>query len=165
MKKLAFSLLLLLILAAIIPFTLPLKNGQPLLSWSELSWRDLPTAALPSLPELPAVFTPTPAPPSRSGEVTSYKWQDSSGQWQISDRPPASGRYETVTVNANANLIQGAKSATTAPAAPSAAPVSAKPVAAPVAVGGAVQLLHDAQGVEQQLKERAQTMEQTIQRH
>jgi hypothetical protein len=36
-----------------------------------------------------------------------YKWQDDDGTWHYSDQPQAGENIETVTVNTNANLIQG----------------------------------------------------------
>ncbi|MFT4763482.1 MAG: hypothetical protein ACI9OH_000569 [Oleispira sp.] len=36
-----------------------------------------------------------------------YKWQDDDGTWHYSDQPQAGKNIETVTVNTNANLIQG----------------------------------------------------------
>ncbi|MEH6449345.1 MAG: DUF4124 domain-containing protein [Oleispira sp.] len=36
-----------------------------------------------------------------------YKWQDEDGSWHYSDQPQAGKKIETVTVNTNANLIQG----------------------------------------------------------
>ena len=36
-----------------------------------------------------------------------YKWQDEEGTWHYSDQPQAGKNIETVTVNTNANLIQG----------------------------------------------------------
>jgi len=36
-----------------------------------------------------------------------YKWQDDEGVWHYSDQPQEDQEVETVTVNTNANLIQG----------------------------------------------------------
>ena len=36
-----------------------------------------------------------------------YKWQDDEGVWHYSDQPQEGQEIETVTVNTNANLIQG----------------------------------------------------------
>ncbi len=36
-----------------------------------------------------------------------YKWQDENGTWHYSDQPQEGQNIETVTVNTNANLIQG----------------------------------------------------------
>ncbi len=38
-----------------------------------------------------------------------YKWQDENGTWHYSDQPQVGQNIETVTVNTNANLIQGLK--------------------------------------------------------
>ncbi len=35
-----------------------------------------------------------------------YKWQDAAGQWQITDRPPATGiAYETLHYRSDQNLL------------------------------------------------------------
>jgi hypothetical protein len=47
--------------------------------------------------------TPFEPPPA----VTQmYKWQDASGQWQISDRPPESGvKYEMLQYRSDENVV------------------------------------------------------------
>lgn len=35
-----------------------------------------------------------------------YKWQDASGQWQVSDRPPDAGiKYEVLQYRSNENVV------------------------------------------------------------
>lgn len=45
--------------------------------------------------------------PSINTTQSFYKWQDDEGTWHYSDQPQAGKNIETVTVNTNANLIQG----------------------------------------------------------
>lgn len=47
--------------------------------------------------------TPLEPPPT----VTQmYKWQDASGQWQVSDRPPDAGiQYEVLQYRSNENVV------------------------------------------------------------
>jgi len=44
--------------------------------------------------------------PASATQQTLYRWKDKHGNWQISDKPPASGvKYETVHYPTNANVI------------------------------------------------------------
>jgi len=104
MRKL-ISMLIILVIAGIAPFILPLKNGEPLLKWSQLSIPSM--LKLPQFPDLSALTDLFKAKPDNSSTpVTSYKWRDSEGNWQLSDKPPQNGRYETIIVDPNANLLQ-----------------------------------------------------------
>ena len=41
---------------------------------------------------------------------TLYKWQNSKGEWQVTDTPPAKGtRYTTITSSDQVNVMPGAK--------------------------------------------------------
>ncbi len=40
-------------------------------------------------------------------ETTVYRWQAPDGSWQFSDTPPVQGTAEKITVDPNANLIEG----------------------------------------------------------
>jgi len=47
--------------------------------------------------------TPLAPPPA---ETTLYKWQDESGQWQVSDNPPTDDRdYETLQFRSDTNIV------------------------------------------------------------
>lgn len=115
MRLIIKTLLALLVIAAIAPFTLPLKNGEPLLKWSELN--------LPKLPGLPAMpdFSSGDTQEAPSRPVTTYKWQDAEGNWHLGDTPPPNTPYKTITVDPNTNLIQA-----TTPA-PAAQPTTPEP--------------------------------------
>ena len=59
------------------------------------------TYAPETLPE--ALRAPRPAPAAVAPPL--YKWKDQSGQWHISDQPPAGRAYETVIVDPNTNVL------------------------------------------------------------
>lgn len=45
-----------------------------------------------------------------SSETTAYKWQDTDGNWQITDKPPAGNiAYETITVRSDVNIVPSLK--------------------------------------------------------
>jgi hypothetical protein len=47
----------------------------------------------------------TPIAPAPS-VTTAYKWRDSKGNWQLTDRPPPQGTpYETLEANSDANIL------------------------------------------------------------
>jgi len=107
MRLIIKSMLALLVVAVVIPFTLPLKDGGPLLKWSDIK---MPGA--PHIPELPklSIFNNSGSQEVVSTPVTTYKWRDSEGNWHISDTPPNNIVYEMVTVDPNTNVIQALKS-------------------------------------------------------
>lgn len=158
LRRLMLTLISLLILAAIIPFALPLKDGRPLLDWRQLT--------LPSLPSLPSVSMPEVALPGSGSDepasVTVYRWRDSDGVWQFGSAPPSTGAYETVTVDPNTNLI-----AAPAPA-PVAPPKAAEPVAArkeptiesPYSPDGVKKMMDDAKRVRDMMEDRNETLRQ-----
>jgi hypothetical protein len=78
-------------LAIALPFTLPIKDGQPLLRWQ--------SDKLPQLPQIPVLS------PSKEREVTLYRWQDNQGQWHYSDTPPTDRPSERQVIDPNTNLI------------------------------------------------------------
>ncbi len=97
-RKIIKLLLLLLLLSGILPFVYPF--GRPLLKLSDISMPNL-KAIKEKLPELPRLDT-------RSGQVvTVYRWRDKSGNWSFGSEPPAGVKAESMTVNPDANLIQG----------------------------------------------------------
>jgi hypothetical protein len=97
-RKLNRTLLLLLLLAVIFPFTFPLKEGRPLLSLSDLGLPKMPSLGLPGDGE---------AAGGSGQPVIFYRWQGSDGRAQYSSEPPASGvAYEVIEVDPDTNLIQ-----------------------------------------------------------
>lgn len=110
-----------LVLAGVIPFVLPLRDGKPLLDYRLLSAPELPRLTLPD-------------GETASAPVTVYKWRGADGEWQFGNAPPAQGtRFEVVTVDPEANLIQALKpqAAVAAPADP-ATPPAGSPIGNPI---------------------------------
>lgn len=104
------SMLAVLVVAGAGPFILPLKDGKPLLSLSDLK--------APPLPEVP--FTSFEiggtSEPASNAPVVVYRWKVG-GEWNYSDEPPAEGTpYETVRTWANANVVPAEPVAKRAPA-------------------------------------------------
>lgn len=51
----------------------------------------------------------TPLEPAAT-VTTAYKWKDSDGNWQITDRPPPEGTpYQTLNVSSDANVVPSFK--------------------------------------------------------
>jgi hypothetical protein len=97
-KKIIKLLLLLLLFSGILPFVYPW--GRPLLRLSDLN--------LPKLNEISAKLPELPSIDRRRGEtVTVYRWRDKNGNWSFGSEPPKGVKSETITVNPDANLIQG----------------------------------------------------------
>lgn len=46
-------------------------------------------------------------PDANDTQTVMYKWQDVNGQWHISDRPPAEGPYQEVSVRRGTNVVSG----------------------------------------------------------
>jgi len=64
------------------------------LAWWLLWPQTLPAGLRGSLPVSPAAEPPM-----------LYKWKDAKGQWQVSDRPPATGSYEAVRIDPDTNVL------------------------------------------------------------
>lgn len=133
-RRLIASLLALLVIAAILPFVLPLgKDGKPLL--------EPPKFALPSAPELPNIDPGQwLAGEEQDNEVTVYRWQDEQGQWHYGEQPPEGVAYEERTLDTDANLIQ-------------ALPPASPPTTAPSLGGRLGESLEQARGVEGTLQQ------------
>lgn len=108
MRKIISMLVIILVIAGIAPFILPLKNGEPLLKWSDIS--------IPNLPELPEIAI---LKGDTSTSVTTYKWRDAEAVLHFTDSPPDGVSYQTITVDPNTNVIQSIR-----PSAPAQQTVS-----------------------------------------
>jgi hypothetical protein len=107
-RTLVRSLLGALVLAGVVPFVLPLRDGRPLLDYRTLRAPALPRLALPDIGTGEAGSAP----------VTLYKWRGAEGEWQFGNaEPPAGTPFERLTVDPGANLIQALR-----PELPAAAP-------------------------------------------
>jgi len=105
---------------------------------------------------------------SLSPEKSFYKWQDSDGTWHYSDTPRAQGNVETVTVNTNANLIQGLKEekkpapVVTEKKVEKKVEASSIPLPMTVPMDKVSDMLKDAQNLQQTLDQRNEQMQKGI---
>lgn len=89
MKRPIFFLVVLVAIAFAGPMLMKKPDGSPLM---EAPWNSSSSSS-----DSPSVNT----------SQSFYKWQDEDGTWHYSDQPQTGQNIETVTVNTNANLIQG----------------------------------------------------------
>jgi hypothetical protein len=144
-------LLGLLILAAAVPFVLPLRDGRPLLDYRRIDW--------PHLPDIPGPVLGGDAAPAAA--VTVYKWRGDDGEWQFGGSPPAAGvPFETVSVDPEANRVEGIRSAPAEPVmAPAAAPTGAAGAYSPARIQ---RTLDEAREVQSLLNQRAQQQAEVL---
>jgi hypothetical protein len=156
-------MLLLLVFAAIFPFTFPWKDGKPMLSWSELK--------LPGMPEVevPEITLPGSEEQARDPHqpLSLYRWQDSEGGAQFSNEPPPEGvAYQRVEVNPDANLLQAPppaiKQESPSPQGETA-PDSSLPSPLTVSPGEAMQLIEDAHEIREMSEQRLRQHEELTQ--
>lgn len=90
------TLLLLLTVAALVAFMLPLRGGKPLLDWHALELSELSTSRLPDWIGDHEHTSPR--------QITIYRWRDSAGIWQYGAEPPADGTaYESRRIDSDTN--------------------------------------------------------------
>ena len=89
MKRPIFIMLVLVAIAFAGPMLMKKPDGTPFM---ETPWESLKSSENEA---------------SINAQQSFYKWQDDDGTWHYSDQPQAGKNIETVTVNTNANLIQG----------------------------------------------------------
>ncbi len=70
-----------LVIAGVVPFILPLKNGKPLLDYRQIR--------APSLPDIGVAEFGTNS--VNQEPVTVYKWRGTDGEWQFGSNPPGNG--------------------------------------------------------------------------
>ncbi|EKF74758.1 hypothetical protein A11A3_07038 [Alcanivorax hongdengensis A-11-3] len=90
-----YLIIVIVLVAAVMAalFTLPVKNGNPVLNWQYVRdnwqqpqrWLDHPQALVNGRTD---------------GSAELYRWRDRAGNWQYGQIPPAGVRAETVTVKA-----------------------------------------------------------------
>lgn len=149
---------LVLLLAVIVPFTLPLKGSRPLISLDSLK---MPRLGLPEV-EVPEVVKE-----EEPAVRTAYRWKDQWGSWQYSSEPPAGDvPYETLVLDPDANVMRAVE------AEPSEAPQSAqvegvdggKDDGLPISLSPQKmqKLVEDAKAVEQTLQQRKAAQDRII---
>lgn len=89
MKRPIFFLVVLVIIAFLGPMLMKKPDGTPFM---EAPWDSASDSSFSQ---------------SVNTSQSFYKWQDENGTWHYSDQPQSGQNIETVTVNTNANLIQG----------------------------------------------------------
>ncbi len=150
------SLLALLVLAGAVPFVLPLRDGKPLLSWSDIK--------LPKLPvEVPDVSLP--ADSSSPQEVALYRWRDADGVIQFSNEPPPPGiAFESVSIDPNANIVQPftAPEPKAGEPGPGQPPQTAQP-GSPYSPENVQQLFEDTHKIRETADARTRDLERTLQ--
>ncbi len=160
MRKLIRILLLLMLFAAIFPFTFPWRDGKPMLSWSDLK--------LPGMPEveMPQIELPGSEEKARAAHqpLSLYRWQDSNGGMQFSNEPPPEEvAYQRVEVNPDANLLQAPPPAIKQDSpAPQGEPTSTSSLPSPLTVspGEAMQLIEDAHEIREMSEQRLRQHEE-----
>ncbi len=167
MRKHIRILLLILVVAAVIPFVYPWKDGKPLLSWSDIRLPQGPAIELPELPEM-ALPGKEDSPRAPHQPVKLYRWQDAEGGIQFSNElPPVGVTFEIVEVNPEANLIQaqpvnredGSESATLID---DSASQTRLPSPLTVSPGEAVQLYEDAHEIREISEQRLRQQEELL---
>ena len=167
MRKINRILLLLLLLAAIFPFTFPWKDGKPLLNWSDITKPEIPEITLPEMPELADLTKSDNKEEIRAPHqpVTLYRWQSDDGGIQFSNElPPQGVSYEVVEVNPDANIVQAITPETgQKPATEEEASGISLPSPLTVSPQEATQLLEDARKIRDMSEERLRQHEAIMQ--
>lgn len=148
----AFARILLgtVVVAAVVPFVLPLRDGRPLLDYRQIRLPGLPEIEMPA-----AGGDATAAAP-----VTFYKWRGPEGEWQFGNTPPAQGiPFEIVSVDPGANLYQGISAPAPAAATPPSAPATVAETYSPARVQ---QALDQARKVQSMMNQRASDQEAVL---
>ena len=168
MKIFVKLLVLLLVLGLAAPFIMKRPDGRP--------WMALPDV-LPDTGAASAIVsrywsglrdrfnTPEFSVGTDTGPTQVYKWRDSAGNWQYSDKPNPAGASETLWVDPNSNLVQ----ATVVPEPPKkpkiADEVTAQdgkigvPLPLTVQPGQVSTLIQDARQVQELMNGRQQTLD------
>lgn len=150
-RKMITLLFLLLALALLVLFTLPLKDGKPLLAWNQVRLPAVPALQLPQWSGSDGQQAPA--------QVTVYRWRDQDGVWHYGSSPPPDGRpYESRTIDtaANADLFPAAPAQREQPAGTGAKETEpARPApASPYSAEGIQKLFDDARSLRDTSHER-----------
>jgi hypothetical protein len=160
----------------LLPFTiLKDKNGDTLMSFSDLSLPDIPMPKL-SIPDLPDFSGNKEIIPASdddlSGKDIFYKWYDNEGNIQFTSEPPADGiEYTLKGFDPNANVIQSVKTSSRKSKADESTPDQiTAPVKArnpddgvnPYSGDSIKKLFEDTRNIEKLLKQRFQNQESAL---
>lgn len=149
-RKLIKLMLLLLLLAAVVSYTLPLRDGKPLLSLSDIE--------LPALPEVRLPQSIDIGGDGATGPVTFYRWRDRDGIWQYGSAPPPEGiPYESRTVDTTGTVLPSAPAAKTDQA--DGTPGGTTDAPSPYSADGIRKLFEDARSLRDMSHDREQQRE------
>ncbi|WP_299981468.1 hypothetical protein [uncultured Pseudoteredinibacter sp.] len=98
---------------------------------------------------------------TQSGKTKAYRWQDSAGNWHLSDSPNPAGAAEELWVDPNANLMQSVPVPEPTEEAENTTQADAKAVPLPMTVspGQAQKLMQDAQQIQELVDKRYQEID------
>ena len=110
MKLFVRLMIFIVVLGLAGPFIMKGPDGRPLMTVDDLgggglSWDSLSYKAKALWADLTGSVSNVTDTQSEQS-TTVYKWRDSEGNWQFSDRPNPTGSSETVVVDANVNIIK-----------------------------------------------------------
>ena len=112
MKLFVTFMIAVLFIAMLLPFTiLKGRDGNTMMSLSDIELPDFSLPSMPSMPKLPKLTgssEPVPADDSdMTGKDVFYKWYDNEGNVQFTTEPPADGiEYTLKGFDPNTNVIQ-----------------------------------------------------------
>jgi hypothetical protein len=167
MKLFAKSLLAVLVIAMLLPFTI-LKDdsGKTLLSFSDFEWPDFSTPRLPKVPMVDSIGDSADAGGSKNKV---YRWFDGEGNIQFTTEPPPEGvDFEVRVFDPDVNVIEPVRLPSgEKPAArgETDSETSATPADAdfnPYSADSLKKLFDKAKNVEKLLNERFQSQESAI---
>ncbi|MGH1372047.1 MAG: hypothetical protein ACRBBW_08435 [Cellvibrionaceae bacterium] len=92
-------------------------------------------------------------------ETTVYRWQAPDGSWQFSDTPPVQGEAEKITVDPNANLIEGLPEKVEPEPEQSQQPGVDLPLPMTISPDQLKKLKQDAENIQNLMNDRAQQMD------
>ena len=161
MKLFAKTMIALLVIAMLLPFTiLKGRDGSPLMSFSDLSF---PSFSLPDMPKMPRAGDLAPSAGDLSGKDIFYQWYDAKGNVQFTSEPPPDGvEYTVKGFDPNANVIQAVEPLPAEgdePAAISEVRPSDDDIGNPYSQEAIEKLFKDAQNIEKMLNERLKQQE------
>lgn len=93
-------------------------------------------------------------------KTTVYRWQAEDGSWQFSDKPPVQGSAETITVDPNANLIQGLPEPEPEPQEQEESSGVNMPVPMTISPDQVKKLKEDAEAIQQIMDDRARQLDE-----
>lgn len=138
------------VIAIAAPFFIPGPNGTPIMTLDMLKF-EKPSISIPDMPNI-SLGGDSSGRPDTSQAL--YRYQDESGAWHFTDQMPSDGSAELVEIS-EINLV----AAPPPGVVQEETEVNANPL---TAITGAVDVMEDAQAVQQMLDDRAGQMDQSL---